>query len=171
LPRFRVYVVGFALAGLPRFAAMAADVAWGTGLAPVLAVAVVGGFGAGFLNPILGAVIYERIPPSMTGRVTSLNSALCWAGIPFGGLVGGGLVAWLGVAPALLTVGSAYALVTLSPLLLPRFRAMDRRAASSGPVTVPGQAQPRSGNQMAISRSADSGESDPWTRFSRLESE
>ncbi len=169
LPRFRVYVVAFALAGLPRFAAMAADVAWGTGLAPVLAVATVGGFGAGFINPILGAVIYERIPAAMTGRVTSLTSALCWAGIPFGGLLGGVLVTWVGIAPALLVVGSAYAVATLSPLLLPALRRMDRPSAAAVPVPVPAQAS--SGNQIPISRSADSGESEPWTRFSRLDSE
>ena len=139
LPRFRVYVVGFALAGLPRFAAMAADVAWGTGLAPVLAVAVVGGFGAGFLNPILGAVIYERIPASMTGRVTSLTSALCWAGIPFGALLGGLLVSRAGVAPALLAVGTTYALATLSPLLLPAFRRMERPAVAGAETSELGE--------------------------------
>ena len=136
LPRFRVYVLGFLVAGLPRFVAMAADVSLGTGLAPVLAVAVVGGFGAGFLNPILGAVIYERIPAPMMGRVTSLNSALCWAGIPVGGLAGGGLVAWVGITPTLLAVGTAYAVATLSPLLVPTFRRMERPAQQREPVAA-----------------------------------
>ncbi len=136
LPRFRVYVLAFLVAGLPRFVAMATDVSLGTGLAPVLAVAVVGGFGAGFLNPILGAVIYERIPAPMMGRVTSLNSALCWAGIPVGGLVGGGLVTWIGIAPTLLAVGAAYAVATLSPLLVPTFRRMDRPVSDRDLVAV-----------------------------------
>ena len=58
-----------------------------------------GGFASGFLNPILGAVIYERIPTPLMGRVTSLNTALCWSLMPFGGLLGGVLVQAIGLSP------------------------------------------------------------------------
>ena len=40
----------------------------------VLALVVVAGFASGFLNPILGAVIFERIPAPLMGRVTSLST-------------------------------------------------------------------------------------------------
>jgi len=97
----------------------------------VLSVAVVGGFASGFINPILGAVIFERIPAHLIGRVTSLNTALCWALIPFGGVLGGVLVASAGLAPALAVVGAGYFAATMLPALQPQWREMDRRTVES----------------------------------------
>ncbi|MCP6756930.1 hypothetical protein NL533_35415, partial [Klebsiella pneumoniae] len=79
----------------------------------VLAVALVAGFASGFLNPLLGAVLFERTPAALMGRVTSMNLAMSWSLMPFGGLLGGLLVAGAGIAPALLVVGGAYFLTTL----------------------------------------------------------
>lgn len=121
LPRFLTYLVAFLLGGLPRFVVLAL----GVPLGGVLAVAVVGGFAVGFINPILGSVIYERIPAHMVGRVTSLQTSLCWAGIPFGGLVGGALVAGFGLSAALLVVGAAYFVATMLPALQPHWREID----------------------------------------------
>jgi MFS family permease len=123
LPRFATYVVAFMLAGLPRFAVLA----FAAPLWSVLGVAVIGGFAAGFINPIIGAVLYERIPEHLMGRVTALNSSLCWAGIPLGGLVGGLLVAGVGLSPALIGVGAAYLLATLLPVPNPHWRAINRQ--------------------------------------------
>ncbi len=123
LPRFRVYVLAFLVTGLPRFLVLAV----GAPLWAVLAVFAVGGVSSGFLNPILGAVMVERIPPHLFGRVSSLSSSLCWGLMPLGGLTGGLLVAGLGLAPALLVVGALYFATTMTPLLVPGFRAMDRR--------------------------------------------
>lgn len=123
LPRYLVYVVAFLLAGVPRFVALALD--WR--LAVVLAVAVVGGFASGFLNPLLGAVLFERIPAALMGRVTSMNLAMSWSLIPLGGLLGGLLVAGLGISPALLVIGGGYFLTTMAPVLQPRWRELDQR--------------------------------------------
>jgi predicted MFS family arabinose efflux permease len=131
LPRFKTYLVAFLVCGAPRFVVFALDVpVWA-----VLAVCVVGGFAAGFLNPILGAVIYERIPERLVGRVTSLSTALCFALMPFGGILGGLLIAGVGLPAALLIVGAAYFLVTMLPAVDPRWREMDRRP-SDEPVRV-----------------------------------
>lgn len=127
LPRFWTYVIAFALGGLPRFVVLAL----GIPLAGVLGVAVVGGFAVGFINPILGAVIYERIPAHLVGRVTSLLNSLCWAGIPFGGIVGGLLVAGVGLSPALLTLGTVYFVATMLPALQPQWRSMDRQTTAA----------------------------------------
>ena len=54
---------------------------------------------SGFLNPILGAVLFERIPAPLMGRVTSMNLAMSWSLIPFGGLLGGVAVAAFGLSP------------------------------------------------------------------------
>ena len=121
--RSRTYLFAFLICGAPRFAVFALDVpVW-----VVLAVCVAGGFASGFLNPILGAVIYERIPESLMGRVTSLSTALCYALIPFGGILGGLLVSGFGLTTALLAVGAAYLLVTMLPAVDPRWREMDQR--------------------------------------------
>jgi MFS family permease len=123
LPRFRTYLVAFLVCGAPRYVAFALDLPIGV----VLAVCAVSGFASGFLNPILGAVIYERIPEPLMGRVTSLNTAMCFALMPFGGIVGGALVAGVGLSPALLAIGAAYFAVTMLPALDPRWREIDQR--------------------------------------------
>jgi MFS family permease len=125
LPRFRTYLLAFLVAGAPRFVALALPTPlWG-----VLVVAVLGGFASGFINPVLGAVTFERIPAPMMGRVSSLNSALCWSLIPFGGVLGGALVSSYGLSAALIAIGAGYFAATMLPALQPRWREMDRRPA------------------------------------------
>ncbi len=71
--RRRVVVLGgFLLAGAPRFLILAFDAPLGA----VLAVFAVSGFGAGFVNPVLGAVLVERVPRRMLGRVNALGDSL-----------------------------------------------------------------------------------------------
>ncbi len=70
---------------VPRFLILAFDARLGM----VLAVFAVSGFGAGFVNPVLGAVLVERVPRRMLGRVNALGDSLSWAGIPLGGLLAG----------------------------------------------------------------------------------
>lgn len=126
LPRFRTYVVAFLVAGAPRFVVMAME----SPVWAVFAVTAVAGVAAGFLNPILGAVILERIPAPLMGRVSSLNSAICWSLMPLGGVLGGLAVAGLGLSPALLVAGAAYLVTTMAPTRLPSFRRMDRAPAA-----------------------------------------
>ncbi len=45
-----------------------------------------------------------------------------------GGVLGGLAVTGLGLSPALFIAGVAYALTTMAPTRVPRFRAMDRAA-------------------------------------------
>ncbi|MFC6287216.1 MFS transporter [Nocardioides sp. GCM10027113] len=127
LPRHRTYLLAFLVGGAPRYVATAFDIpfAW------VLAVAVVGGFAAGFINPVLGAVVFERIPAPLVGRVTSLSTSMAFALMPFGGLLGGGLIAAFGLPAAMLAVGAAYLAVTVLPALDARWREMDRRPATT----------------------------------------
>lgn len=127
LPRYRVYLLAFLVCGAPRFASMAFDVP----LWVVLVVAVAGGFASGFINPVLGAVIYERIPEPLLGRVTSLTTAMCFVLMPIGGLAGGLLVSGLGLPAAMLGIGAAYFLVTTLPAVDPRWREMDQRPTPS----------------------------------------
>ncbi|WP_237285840.1 MFS transporter [Streptomyces niveus] len=117
-----VFFGGFLLAGAPRWLILASP-------APLWAVVVVfavGGFGAGFLNPILAAVSYERVPRRLLGRVKALSGSLAWSGIPLGGLIGGAAVASFGLAPVLLVGAAAYFLTTSLTGLRPEWREMDR---------------------------------------------
>jgi len=132
LPRFQTYLVAFLVTGLPRFVLFAL----GVPLWAILAMCVVGGASSGFLNPVLGAVQFERIPREMVGRVTSLSSALCWSLTPLGGVLGGVLVSGMGLPPALVVVGLAYFATTMAPALLPSFRGMNRQQRTPEPDTA-----------------------------------
>lgn len=134
-----LFFVAFLFAGAPRFLILAADVP----LWALLAVFALSGFGGGFLNPILGAVSYERVPRHLLGRVNALSDALAWAGIPLGGLLGGVAVAAVGLKPVLLTCAAAYALTTNLTGLRPEWREMDRRRVTPEPRRATGSA-PRS---------------------------
>lgn len=84
--------------------------------------------GAGPLNPILGAVQFERIPQDMRGRVFGTITAGAWIAMPFGMLLGGILTEKLGVFPILLGLGIIYLATTLSMIFIPPMREMDRKA-------------------------------------------
>lgn len=118
LPRLPVYVVAFVLTGAPRFLVFAID----SPLTAIIVVLATAGFASGFLNPILSAVIFERIPAALTGRVSALVNALCWTLMPLGGLVGGVLVTSAGLPAAFVVCGLAYFAVTLAPLAVRSFR-------------------------------------------------
>ncbi|MGO7536634.1 MFS transporter [Rhizobium leguminosarum] len=122
MPRLMVYTVAFLLTGFPRFLVIALDAP----LPIIFLTLAIAGFASGFLNPILSAVIFERIPQPLTGRVTAMNAALCFALIPFGGLVGGALISTIGLAAALSLTGLAYLAATLFPLALKSFRGFDK---------------------------------------------
>ena len=125
LPRLPVYVVAFLLTGAPRYMAFAID----SPFAALILVLLVGGFASGFLNPILGAVTFERIPAALTGRVSALVNALCWTLMPLGGLAGGALITLIGLPATFACFGLAYFAVTLLPLAVRGFREFAHRPA------------------------------------------
>lgn len=121
LPRRLVYLAGFFLAGVPRFVALAL----GAPIWVLVGIGVAGGFGAGFINPILNAIFVERIPRDLLGRVSSLAESLSWAGMPLGSVVAGAAIAATGLAPAMVTAGVVYLLATVVPGLLPQWAEMN----------------------------------------------
>lgn len=125
LPRRLVYAVGFLVAGAPRYVALALS----STVEPMLVVAFAAGFGAGSINPILGAVEYERVPRHLQARVLGAIGALAWAGIPFGGIIGGALAESMGLTTTLWLAAGIYFVTTLVPFVFPVWRQMDRRAA------------------------------------------
>jgi MFS family permease len=133
IPRKLVFTLAFLIAGAPRFVAMATDAPIWT----LMAVYAVGGIGAGFINPVLGAIQIERIPSHLLGRVNSLSNAACWTGVPLGGVVAGAAVTAIGLAPALLAGGLIYLIATMSPVLIGRH---EKWRATPDPTDPPGTA-------------------------------
>jgi MFS family permease len=125
LPRRGSYAWGFLLGGAPRFLVLAVAVT----LPPVLAVSFVAGLGVGAINPALASTEYERVPPHLQARVLGALGAVATAGMPVGALLGGLLVAAIGLTPTLVVVGTAYLLTTLAPFVFPVWREMQRPAA------------------------------------------
>jgi len=129
LPRRLVFLSGFLLCGAPRFVVLALD-------APMWAILVtvaIGGSGAGFINPVLGAIFYERVPPHLIGRVSALEDSLCWSGVPLGGISAAAAIAAFGLAPALVIAGGIYLMATLVPGLRPEWKEMDRDRSANQP--------------------------------------
>jgi MFS family permease len=126
LPRFAVFAVGFLIAGSPRFVVLAlTDRLW-----IVYAVSFAAGVSIAAVNPILGALSYERIPAELRARVLGLSYAASWAGIPLGALLAGLAVQGLRLPVAGLLFGLAYLAVTLLPFVSPAWGEMDRRPAT-----------------------------------------
>jgi MFS family permease len=128
LPRYATFAVGFLIGGAPRFLAL------GFG-APIWTIAAVGfaaGLGLAAVNPILGAVSYERIPERLIARVMGLSVALSWAGIPLGSLLGGLSADRLGIRWALMLGAACYLAATLLPFASKVWREMDSPPAQPG---------------------------------------
>ncbi len=123
LPRLTMYVIGFIFAGPIPMAVLTTNAP----LMLIVAVLLVSGFAAGFLNPIIGALLFERIPKPLVGRVIALVVSLTWALIPFGGIYAGFLIEQAGIAFALGATATLYLVAALSPAAVPRFRAIGTR--------------------------------------------
>ncbi|MFJ6194492.1 MFS transporter [Micromonospora sp. NPDC092111] len=126
LPRRATFVSAFALASGPPFWVLAAapPLPW------TVAVFALAGFAAGAINPLIGAVKLERVPAHLRARVYGVVGAGSWAAIPIGALTAGLAVDRFGTTATLLTVGTAYLLVVLTPLLGGPWRTMRRPATA-----------------------------------------
>jgi MFS family permease len=122
LPRHAVFVFGFVLTSLKFFLYATYPPLW-----VAILFVVISSMGAGPLNPIIGAVEFERIPKNMRGRVGGAISAGAWSAMPLGMLVGGVLTEALGVRPMLISLGIVYFLTTLSMAFIPAMKEMNRR--------------------------------------------
>src|SRR6266487_638354 len=98
---------------------------------------LIGGLGAGGINPILGAVEYERVLRQLQARVLGALNASAWAGIPVGSLAAGPAVSSLGLRTALLSAAVIYAMATLPPFFFPVWRQMDSVSRATPPHPSP----------------------------------
>ncbi|WP_078891882.1 MFS transporter [Streptomyces sp. NRRL S-350] len=135
LRRRPTYVIAFLIAGPPRFLVMAFHLP----LWVVLVVAVGDGLAIGFVNPILNAVMLERIPRTLLGRVSALTDSVGSAGVPLGPMLAGAAVTAAGLVPVLFACAGLYLASTVLPALRPHWRELDARPASGEPTVAPAQ--------------------------------
>jgi MFS family permease len=84
------------------------------------------GLAIGPLNALISTVLQERTPLAMRTRVLGISNALANAGMPLGTFAAGFVVTWIGIHWTLVTMGAIYLLATLSILLNPALKAMER---------------------------------------------
>lgn len=126
LRRRPTYVIAFLIAGPPRFLVLAFHLP----LWAVLSVAVCDGLAIGFVNPILNAVLMERIPRPLLGRVSALTDSVGSAGVPLGPMLAGAAVTAAGLSPVLFVCAGVYLASTVLPALRPHWRELDARPAA-----------------------------------------
>lgn len=132
LPRRPTFAIAFALAGAPPLLGLAA----GLPLPVLLGITSASGFCAGAINPLIGTVKLERIPPGMRARANGLIRAGAWSAVPLGALGGGLAVESFGLTETLLTLALIYLALTLSPLLGGPWRELDERRPSDADVAA-----------------------------------
>ena len=91
----------------------------------VLISAAIVGLASGPLNPIMSATSYERIPPTMRGRVLGVLRAGAFMAMPLGVLLAGYALEGLGLQITLIITVSCYLVTTLSLLFNRRLHEMD----------------------------------------------
>jgi predicted MFS family arabinose efflux permease len=122
LPRRMTFALCFLVAGAPRTLVLATHAS----MELALAVTVVSGFAAGAINPLLGVVEFERIPPRLRARVLGTITAGAYAGMPFGGLLAGSLTEYSGLKVALVVFAGVYLVVSIPPFAGRAWREPDR---------------------------------------------
>ena len=145
LPRYLTFTLGFLIAGAPRLFALG----FSDSVAVVSAFMFLAGVGISAANPIIAAVMYERIPPQFHARVFGIATAAAFAGMPFGSLLGGWGAEALGLTSALVLAGGLYLATTLVPVVGHRtWRQMQSRPSAPD------------GGVPQVARPIDSGRSD-----------
>ncbi|MEU4391300.1 MFS transporter [Kribbella sp. NPDC023855] len=113
LPQMLSFFIGAAIGGAPRILVLGiSDSLW-----VVLAVTFFAGFGMASVNPIVGAVLYERIPAELQTRVFGVVAAVAVSGIPIGSALAGVAAANAGLRPTILVGGVVLLALTLIPLV------------------------------------------------------
>ena len=120
LPRRPTFIAAFVIAGLP-----CGVLAFTPPLLPAAATVAVIGIASGVLNPIAMALLQERTPEGMRGRVLGLVMAVVTVAMPLGMLVSGLLLETLGLARTLALIAAATCLLSLTLLVNPSMREMD----------------------------------------------
>lgn len=127
LPRRATFVLSFVIAGGPRLLIVALGIPLPIAL-PLLFVLAIG---TGSINPMLGVLQIERLPSTLRARVMGAITAVAWAAMPLGGLIGGLLASATGIRAALFICGTGYILTNLAPMIGRVWRGLERPSATA----------------------------------------
>jgi MFS family permease len=133
----RLFFVG----GFAAFGAQYWFLSFEPGVLVIVMVFLARGLLTGFYNPVCSTVMLERVPDSILGTVLGTGQAMGMVGQPIGLLVGGLVVARYGVEAAIVSAGTAYAVVTVLLALAPSTREMERLPATAAPEGDDGAAE------------------------------
>ena len=123
LPQYLTFCVSVALCVGPRQLTLGLT----DNLVVVLVVSVLCGITQAAFRPVLGAMLYARVPVELQNRVFGMVTAVSGSSLAFGATLAGLTVAGLGLQPAIILSGSLGLVVTAIPL---------SRYRSSGNATV-----------------------------------
>ncbi len=123
-PRRLTFGIGFIIGGALRFwVLLTANLPFMVGWYALAGLAI------SPINSLISTVAQERTPPEMRARVFGLISASSMAGLPLGTFASGFVVAWIGLRWTLAAMGAIYLLATLSLLVNPALKKMNRATA------------------------------------------
>lgn len=123
LPRRITFALSFIIVGLQFFfLALLPPIGF------IIAAFALLGLASGPLNPIIMTVMQERVPAEMRGRVFGTMTAGAYLAVPLGMLLAGYMVEWKGVRTTLLIQAGIYLVITLSLLVNPGLREMDKNS-------------------------------------------
>lgn len=125
LPRRMTFALSFIIVGLQFFVLASLPP-----LPFIILSVVVLGLASGPLNPIILTVVQERVPAEMRGRVFGTMTAGAYLAVPLGMLLAGYLLEWKGVRTTLLAQAVCYLTITLSLLINPALREMNKAVTS-----------------------------------------
>lgn len=130
LPMYQTFMLGAVLAGAPRLLVLGLT----HDVVVVCSVAFLSGLAMAAINPVIGATLYERVPPELQTRAFGVCTAVTFTGVPVGGVLAGLGVAGFGLPAAILGAGILCLLATAAPLVWSRSRGLG--AEQAPPVRV-----------------------------------
>lgn len=113
LPQYLTFCISVVLCVAPRQLTLGLT----DSLVVVLVVSALCGVSQAAFRPILGAMLYARVPVDLQNRVFGMVTAVTGSSLAFGATLAGLAVAGLGLQPAIVLSGSLCLVVTMIPLL------------------------------------------------------
>lgn len=124
-PRRLTFGIGFTVGGALRFWVLLIPI-----LPFMLGWFALAGLAIAPINSLISTVLQERTPPEMRARVFGTLGAAVLAGIPLGTLASGFVVSWIGLRTTLFVMGVLYLMATLSILVNPALKSMEKSVPS-----------------------------------------
>lgn len=122
LPRRLTFGISFTIGGALRFWFLL------TAIFPIImGWYILAGLAIGPINSLINTVMQERTPPEMRARTFGLLGAGAMAAIPLGTFASGFVVSWIGLRATLAVMGVIYLLATLSILVNPALKKMEKQ--------------------------------------------